>query len=167
MHPCPRCQSRAKCSHADCYTRQFTFSFIITYLSSLRPLVAKAGRIVSEVMILKVTLERIYQKPQASGFRVLVDRVWPRGISKVNAALDLWAKTIAPSTELRKWFGHDPEKYPEFKKRYLTELAANPDLPDFIKTLKQHEQEPVIMLYGAKDETHNQAVVLSELLKTK
>ena len=108
---------------------------------------------------MKVTLERIYQKPQASGFRVLVDRVWPRGISKVNAALDLWAKTIAPSTELRKWF--------EFKKRYLAELAANPDLPDFIKTLKQHEQEPVIMLYGAKDETHNQAVVLSELLKTK
>lgn len=83
---------------------------------------------------MKVTLERIYQKPQASGFRVLVDRVWPRGISKVNAALDLWAKTIAPSTELWKWFGHDPEKYPEFKKRYLAELAANPDLPDFIKT---------------------------------
>jgi len=79
----------------------------------------------------------------------------------------LWAKTIAPTAELRKWFGHDPEKYPEFKKRYLVELAANPDLPDFIKTLKAHEQDPIIMLYGAKDETHNQAVVLSEFLKDK
>ena len=116
---------------------------------------------------MKVTLERIYQKPQAQGFRVLVDRIWPRGISKVNAALDLWAKTIAPSPDLRKWFGHDPEKYPEFKERYLTELEKNPDLPNFIKTLKEHEQDPVIMLYGAKDETHNQAVVLSEFLKNK
>ena len=116
---------------------------------------------------MKVTLERIYQKPQAQGFRVLVDGIWPRGISKVNAALDLWAKTIAPSPELRKWFGHDPEKYPEFKERYLAELAKNPDLPNFIKTLKEHEQDPVIMLYGAKDETHNQAVVLSEFLKNK
>lgn len=115
-------------------------------------------------MTLKI--ERIYTKPaDMSGYRILVDRVWPRGISKENAALNEWFKTIAPTKELRQWFGHEPEKYPEFKKRYLAEIKANPDRAAFEKLIgDQLKQGDVIMLYGAKDETHNQAVVLKEYL---
>lgn len=114
-------------------------------------------------------IERIYTKPaDTDGYRILVDRLWPRGISKVNAQLDLWQKEIGPSTELRKWFGHDPEKYPEFKERYLSELAANPLYPDFIKLVQEQlTTNNVILLYGAKDEEHNQAVVLKADLDKK
>ncbi len=113
--------------------------------------------------ILTIKLERIYTKPvDHSGYRILVDRLWPRGISKVNAALDEWIKEIAPSNELRKWFGHEPAKYPEFRQRYLAELDANPAAAAFVKLVASHPQ--VILLFGAKDEQHNQAVVLKEYL---
>ena len=115
-----------------------------------------------------IKVVRVYEWDDSlAGHKFLVDRLWPRGVSRDSLEPFNWAKELTPSPELRKWFGHDPEKYPEFKERYLTELEKNPDLPNFIKTLKEHEQDPVIMLYGAKDETHNQAVVLSEFLKNK
>lgn len=115
---------------------------------------------------MQLKLERIYTKPvDTDGYRLLVDRLWPRGISKVNAQLDDWVKEIGPSTELRKWFNHDPEKYPEFVKKYQAELDANPITPDFIRQVaEQLTKQPVILLFGAKDETHNQAVVLQEYL---
>lgn len=115
---------------------------------------------------MQLKLERIYTKPvDTDGYRLLVDRLWPRGISKVNAQLDDWVKEIGPSTELRKWFNHDPEKYPEFVKKYRAELDANPITPDFIRQVaEQLAKQPVILLFGAKDETHNQAVVLQEYL---
>jgi uncharacterized protein YeaO (DUF488 family) len=117
-------------------------------------------------MKMQLKLERIYTKPvDTDGYRLLVDRLWPRGISKVNAQLDDWVKEIGPSTELRKWFNHDPEKYPEFVKKYQAELDANPIMPDFIRQVaEQLAKQPVILLFGAKDETHNQAVVLQEYL---
>jgi len=113
-------------------------------------------------------LERIYTKPaDLAGYRVLVDRLWPRGISKVNAHLDSWEKEIGPSTDLRKWFNHEAEKYPDFKTRYLAEIQANPLLPDFLTLISdQLANQDVILLYGAKDETHNQAVVLKDFLLT-
>lgn len=122
-----------------------------------------------KVIEMPLKIERIYTKPvDMNGYRILVDRVWPRGISKVNAALDDWYKTIAPTKELREWFAHDPEKYPEFKTRYETELNANPDLQDFLNLIKDKlKRGNVIMLYGAKDETHNQAVVLEDFIQDK
>ncbi|KRK96908.1 hypothetical protein FD04_GL001760 [Secundilactobacillus odoratitofui DSM 19909 = JCM 15043] len=117
-------------------------------------------------MTLKI--ERIYTKPaDMDGYRILVDRVWPRGISKEKAALDEWFKTIAPTKELRQWFGHVPEKYPEFKSRYEQELDTNPDRESFLNLVAEHlAQGNVILLYGAKDETHNQAVVLKDYIET-
>ncbi|MFB9768948.1 DUF488 domain-containing protein [Lactiplantibacillus modestisalitolerans] len=116
---------------------------------------------------MELKIERIYTKPaDLEGYRLLVDRLWPRGISKVNAHLDDWVKEIGPSTELRKWFNHDPEKYPEFVTKYRVELDANPITPDFIKQVAtQLKTTNVILLFGAKDEQHNQAVVLRDYLK--
>lgn len=113
-----------------------------------------------------IKLERIYTKPaDLAGYRILVDRLWPRGISKVNAQLATWEKEMGPSTDLRKWFNHDPAKFPAFKAKYLAELAANDALPDFIDLVAtQLAQQDVIFLYGAKDETHNQAVILKEFI---
>lgn len=85
----------------------------------------------------------------------------------MNAALDEWDKTIAPSTELRKWFGHDSEKFPEFRRRYLAELEANPATADFIAKLQASNAERVLLLYGAKDTEHNNAVVLRDYLADK
>lgn len=112
----------------------------------------------------KFILKRIYEPAnQQDGYRVLVDRLWPRGVSKEEADLDAWAKDIAPSTELREWFGHQPERYAEFTKRYKKELDNNPLTQDYIKEWHQH---PVVtLLYGAKNETQNEAVVLADYLK--
>lgn len=116
----------------------------------------------------ELQLHRIYDHTPTTGYRILTDRLWPRGISKVNAALDLWAKDIAPSNDLRKWFGHEPAKFSEFRERYLTELAANPAAAEFITTVNtQLASGNVILLFGAKDETHNQAVVLRDWLQTQ
>jgi len=116
----------------------------------------------------ELQLHRIYDHTPTSGYRILTDRLWPRGISKVNAALDLWAKEIAPTNDLRKWFNHEPAKFPEFRDRYRTELNANPAAAEFIATVKtQLATGNVILLFGAKDETHNQAIVLKDWLQTK
>ena len=113
-----------------------------------------------------IKLERIYTKPaDLDGYRILVDRLWPRGISKVNAHLDLWLKEVGPSTELRKWCNHDADKFPEFKQRYLKELKDNDAYPQLLTTVKEQlAKGNVILLYGAKDQQHNQAVILQEKL---
>lgn len=96
------------------------------------------------------------------GARILVERLWPRGITKEKAAIDCWLKEIAPSTELRKWFGHDPDNWAEFRRRYREELKANSAA---VNTLRQWIRKgPVTLVYAARDEEHNSAVVLSEFL---
>jgi uncharacterized protein YeaO (DUF488 family) len=114
---------------------------------------------------MSIKLKRIYEPPAPDdGERILVDRLWPRGVSKAKAHLDLWMKEIAPSTELRTWFGHEPEKWERFRGRYLTELKHQPDL---VATLKQKAQSgPVTLLYGARDQQHNEAVVLKDFLES-
>ena len=116
---------------------------------------------------MELKLERIYDKPQdLLGYRVLVDRLWPRGISKVNAKLDEWEKEIAPSKELRSWFSHDPEKFPDFKAKYIAELNDNPKTSDFISMVADKlKSDNVILLFGAKDRENNQAVVLKQYLE--
>ena len=110
-------------------------------------------------MIIKI--KRVYEPPdQDDGTRILVDRLWPRGLTKEKASVDVWLKDIAPSTELRKWFDHDPIKWEEFKKRYLGELKEKSEQ---IRLLKQELDKGVVTLvYGAKDEKHNEALVLQE-----
>lgn len=108
-------------------------------------------------------IKRVYEPAaDADGLRILVDRVWPRGVSKQKAALDHWLKDVAPSTSLRKWFGHKPERWVEFRKRYKKELSGNAALKELRKLVKGHR---ATLLYGAHDTEHNQAVVLAELLK--
>ncbi len=113
-----------------------------------------------------IKLKRVYEKPaKADGTRILVDRLWPRGLTKAEAKLDLWLKEIAPSTELRKWFGHDPKKWKEFRRRYREELKSHPDELKLIKS--KTKEGAVTLLYGARDQEHNEAVVLQELLERK
>ena len=112
----------------------------------------------------KLNIKRIYEKPsRTDGARILVDRIWPRGVSKKKAALDVWLKDIAPSTSLRKWFGHDPARFSEFRRRYRAELRLNKiavkELRDWLKKGR------VTLLYAAHDEQHNQAGVLAEYLR--
>ena len=106
-------------------------------------------------------IKRVYELPDKhDGRRILVDRLWPRGLTKEKASIDLWLKDIAPSTGLRKWFGHNPGRWEEFKERYLAELKGNSEQ---IQLLKQELDKGIVTLvYGAKDEDHNQAVVLQE-----
>jgi len=109
-----------------------------------------------------IRIKRIYDvREESDGFRVLVDRLWPRGLSKSAAEFDLWLKEIAPSTELRKWFGHDVGKWDLFCKRYIGELKNNRDTVD---VLLLNSSETITLLYSAKDTHHNQAVVLSDYL---
>ncbi len=112
-----------------------------------------------------IKIKRAYDPPKKSdGRRILVDRLWPRGISKSSAQIDLWLKEIAPSDALRKWFGHDPEKWSEFRKRYARELAGNPEA---IAQIREHGGKEIITLvYGAKDQQHNNAVALKEYLES-
>lgn len=113
---------------------------------------------------MSISLKRAYETAEKSdGTRVLVDRIWPRGVTKDEADIDLWAKDVAPSTQLRKWFGHDPEKWSEFQKKYRSELKGNPALSEIKKlTRKGH----VTLIYAAKDELHNQALVLKQVLES-
>lgn len=111
---------------------------------------------------MSVMLKRAYEAPAATdGKRILVDRLWPRGVSKAKASIDLWLKEVAPSTELRKWFAHDPEKWPEFEKRYRAELAENDALSE-LKALAQAGD--ITLVYAARDQEHNEAAVLKEIL---
>ena len=110
-------------------------------------------------------LKRIHEPvTPEDGYRILVDRIWPRGVSRNAAQLDLWLKEIAPTAELRKWFGHDPERFAEFGKRYREELAGNPALEQLRSLITEHDR--VTLLYAARDKTHNQAAVLLKLLDT-
>jgi uncharacterized protein YeaO (DUF488 family) len=113
-----------------------------------------------------IQTKRAYEQPAPSdGYRILVDRLWPRGLSKEKARIDLWLKEIAPSAELRKWFGHDPLKWTEFKNRYATELNDNPDC---VSVLRERMKEGrITLVYGAKDENHNNAAALKEMLVRK
>lgn len=111
-----------------------------------------------------IKTKRIYDDPEETdGYRILVDRLWPRGLSKEKAKIDLWLKEIAPSGKLRKWFSHDPKKWAEFKKRYRKELAGKTELIKKIHRLEKREGT-VTLLYGAKDKEHNQATILQEVL---
>jgi len=112
---------------------------------------------------MRLLVKRVYEPPaETDGFRVLVDRLWPRGVSKSKAKLDLWLPDIGPSTALRQWFNHDPARWTPFRRRYLTELKKKTALLATIK--KQAKTGPVTLLYSAKDERHNQAVVLRSFL---
>ena len=111
---------------------------------------------------MNVAVKRAYvAAAKSDGCRILVDRLWPRGLSKADAQIDLWLKDVAPSTALRKWFGHDPEKWAELKKRYLAELKGNPAWSELQAMARQRD---TTLVYAAKDETHNEAVVLKSLL---
>jgi uncharacterized protein YeaO (DUF488 family) len=113
----------------------------------------------------KVSIRRAYDEPDgADGYRVLVDRVWPRGKRKEELSLDEWARDLAPSTELRKWFGHDPERWEAFRERYRDELAT-PEARERLRAVVEAAgTRPITLVYSAKDERHNQAVVLRELM---
>lgn len=114
----------------------------------------------------EIKLVRIYDHDQPDGYRILVDRLWPRGMSKVNAHLDEWDKEIGPSQTLRKWFNHQDDRYPEFKAKYFAELDKNPATHDFSKNVQEHlKKSDVLFLYGAKNRQHNQAVALKEYLE--
>jgi uncharacterized protein YeaO (DUF488 family) len=110
-----------------------------------------------------VKLKRSYDAPSAQdGTRILVDRLWPRGISKKEAALSLWLKDIAPTTELRKWFGHDPDRWNEFRERYADEINRNSSLLAQLRSLAL--EGPITLVYSAHDEKHNDAVVLRDMI---
>ncbi len=111
-----------------------------------------------------VKLKRVYETPaKEDGTRILVDRLWPRGLTKEKAQVDLWLKEIAPSTELRKWFAHDPAKWAEFQTRYKAELKNNPEQVALLK--KEVAKGTATLVYGAKDEGHNEAIVLLKLVQ--
>jgi len=110
------------------------------------------------------TIKRAYEPPAPEdGERILIDRLWPRGVSKERAAIDEWAKELAPSAELRRWFGHDPAKWDEFRQRYRAELAARRDALQALA--KRGARRRITLVYGARDEEHNDAVVLREVLE--
>lgn len=113
---------------------------------------------------MNVTIKRVYEAPSPSdGMRILVDRLWPRGLTKARAHVDLWLPGVAPSTELRKWFNHDPGLWDEFSRRYRAELKGSSDYG----TLEEHvRQTHVTLVYAAKDTAHNNAVVLARLLQS-
>jgi uncharacterized protein YeaO (DUF488 family) len=114
---------------------------------------------------LSIALKRAYDEPSASdGTRVLVERLWPRGISKEHAHIDLWLKDVAPSTELRKWFNHDPQKFPEFRRRYETELKSEATQEALKKLREIAKQGQLTLIFAARDIDHSNAFVLKDLL---
>lgn len=119
--------------------------------------------------MVKIQCKRIYDEySEDDGVRILVDRLWPRGISKEKAKLDYWLKEVAPSNELRKWYHHDVEKFADFQARYKAELkqGVQKEAFDELKeVVSSGEKDVITLLYGAKDETHNQAIILKGLLE--
>jgi uncharacterized protein YeaO (DUF488 family) len=114
-----------------------------------------------------IQVKRVYEKPaKTDGYRVLVDRLWPRGMKKEDVQMKLWMKDVAPSDAVRKAFGHQVQLWPRFEKRYKAELAEKKELLRELKKLEQ-DHGTVTLLYGAKDERHNQAVVLADVLRAK
>jgi len=111
-----------------------------------------------------IKIKRAYEPIEKSdGFRILVDRLWPRGIKKEDAHFDDWLKEIAPTSELRKWFNHETEKWDEFTKKYMAELKVSPALEELLTLVDKHRI--ITLVYGAKDEQHNQAIVIKEYLE--
>jgi uncharacterized protein YeaO (DUF488 family) len=109
-------------------------------------------------------LKRVYEPATAAdGYRVLIDRLWPRGVSKERARLDAWERQLAPSEELRQWFGHEPRRFAEFRRRYLEELRRQ--RPRLAELRRRARREPVTLVYAARDDEHNDAVVLAEALR--
>ncbi len=109
-------------------------------------------------------LKRVYEPATAAdGYRVLIDRLWPRGLSKERARLDAWERELAPSDELRRWFGHEPQRFAEFRRRYLDELRGQ--RPRLTELRRRARREPVTLVYAARDDEHNDAVVLAEALR--
>ncbi len=114
----------------------------------------------------ELKLKRVYEAPRKDdGFRILVDRLWPRGLTKEKAKVDLWLKEIAPSTELRKWFGHDPKKWRSFRARYQTELKGHTDQLELLRS--KIKEGTLTLIYGARDQEHNEALVLKEFLERR
>lgn len=112
-----------------------------------------------------VRIKRIYAPPaEDDGYRILVDRLWPRGVKKETADINLWLKEIAPSAELRAWFGHDPAKWTAFREKYMRALKENPAVNELTDCINKYKT--VTLLYGAKDEVHNQAVVLQQYIRS-
>jgi uncharacterized protein YeaO (DUF488 family) len=110
-----------------------------------------------------IDVKRAYQPPAAGdGTRILVDRLWPRGLGKADAAIDRWIKDIAPSTELRKWFGHDPARWQEFRQRYADEIHGHPEPLDELRSCARSGR--ITLVFAAHDEAHNNAVVLRDIL---
>lgn len=118
---------------------------------------------IKRIMAGHVKLKRAYEPASADdGVRILIDRLWPRGVTKAAAAIDQWVKDIAPSTTLRKWFGHDPARWEEFRSRYTAEIREHPDA---LRNLRdQARQGSITLVYSARDEAHNDAVVLRDIL---
>ncbi len=111
-----------------------------------------------------VRTKRVYDSAEpGDGYRILIDRLWPRGVSRERARLDEWARDLAPSDGLRRWFSHDPQRFPEFRDRYREELRGHIDRIDALRV--RARQGPVTIVYGARDTEHNDAVVLAELLR--
>ena len=110
-----------------------------------------------------IKLKRAYERRTAGdGTRILIDRLWPRGVKRADAAIDQWAKDIAPSTGLRKWFGHDPARWQEFRRRYAAEVRQHPEQLDQLRALAR--QGPITLVFSAHDELHNDAVALRDFL---
>jgi uncharacterized protein YeaO (DUF488 family) len=111
----------------------------------------------------KIRLKRAYEPASPEdGVRILVDRLWPRGLNKSEAAIDRWLKEVAPSNELRRWFGHDPSRWDEFRRRYEAELSHRAELLSELREMAR--KGPLTLVYGARDEVHNQAVALRDIL---
>jgi uncharacterized protein YeaO (DUF488 family) len=126
-------------------------------------MVTEHERVSKKIAADNIKLKRAYERPlPEDGTRILIDRLWPRGVSKAAAAIDQWIKEIAPSTALRKWFGHDPDRWQEFRRRYAAEVRERPD--ELRDLRRQASQRPVTLVYSAHDEAHNDAVVLREIL---
>jgi uncharacterized protein YeaO (DUF488 family) len=114
---------------------------------------------------MNLSIQRAYESPVKHGYRVLVDRIWPRGISKKSLQLDAWLKNLAPSSQLRQWFAHDPTKWDEFKRRYFEELDKQPDAVS--KLLEMAEEGDLILVYATKEARYNNATALQEYLNTR
>jgi uncharacterized protein YeaO (DUF488 family) len=115
-------------------------------------------------MTIDVRLKRAYEPAAADdGFRILIDRLWPRGVSRGRAKLDEWNRELAPSTELRRWFGHDPDRFAEFRRRYLEELRGQ--RPALAELRRRAREGRLTLVYAARDSEHNDAVVLAEVLR--
>jgi uncharacterized protein YeaO (DUF488 family) len=126
-------------------------------------MLVQCKQVMKTIRAANVKLKRAYEAPAAEdGTRILVDRLWPRGVSKKDAALSLWMKEIAPSAELRKWFGHDPDRWNEFRRRYASEIIRNSHLFDQLRSLAL--EGPITLIYSAHDEIHNGAIVLRDVM---